>query len=62
MKESPATGDIPVFFFSVVMARDRCVEVGADGFMLKPLEQDLLLDRVGDILDSRVTVLPQRSR
>lgn len=62
LKESPATGDIPVFFFSVVMARDRCVEAGADGFMLKPLEQDLLLDRVGDILDSRVTVLPQRSR
>ncbi len=62
LKENPATGDIPVFCFSVVMARDRSLEVGADGFMLKPLEQDLLLDQVREILDSRIRVLSQRSR
>jgi DNA-binding response OmpR family regulator len=62
LKENPATGDIPVFCFSVVMARDRCLEAGADDFMMKPLEQDLLLERVRDILDSRVTPLPQRIR
>ena len=62
LKESPDTRDIPVFCFSVVMSRDRCVEAGADGFMLKPLEQDLLLDRIRDILDSRVTSLPTRLR
>lgn len=61
LKENQATGDIPVFCFSVVMARDRCVEAAADGFMLKPMEQDLLLERVREILDNRVTVLPQRS-
>jgi DNA-binding response OmpR family regulator len=38
------------------------VEVGADDFMLKPLEQDLLLDRLRELLDSRVTPLPNRGR
>ncbi len=62
LKGNAATGDIPVFCFSVVMARDRCLEAGADGFMQKPLEQDILLDRVRDILDSRVTPMSHRSR
>ncbi len=62
LKDDPITGDIPVFCFSVVMARDRCMEAGANDFMLKPLEQDMLLDRIRDILDSRVRTLPNRSR
>src|SRR5512133_2295218 len=62
LKDAPDTAAIPVFCFSVVMSQDRCVEAGADGFMLKPLEQDLLLDRVREILDSRVTPLPSRPR
>lgn len=60
LKESPEASDVPVFCYSVMMARDRSVEVGADGFMLKPLEQDLLLDRIREILDSRITPLPNR--
>ncbi len=62
LKEDPATADIPVFCFSVVMARDRCVEAGADGFMLKPLEQELLLESIRDILDGRMKLLPTRFR
>ena len=62
LKDDSDTRDIPVFCFSVVMSRDRCVEAGADAFMLKPLEQGLLLDSVRDILDSRVTPLPSRPR
>lgn len=62
LKEDPETADIPVFCFSVVMARGRCMEAGADGFMLKPLEQDLLLERIRAILDSRITPLPNRGR
>lgn len=62
LKEDPIAGEIPVFCFSVVMARDRCLEAGADGFMSKPLEQDLLLDCIRRILDSRITPLPSRSR
>lgn len=62
LKENPETREIPIFCFSVVMSRDRCVEAGADGFMLKPLEQDLLLERVRHILDGRVMLMPSRPR
>jgi DNA-binding response OmpR family regulator len=62
LKEDSTTGDIPVFCFSVVMSRDRCMEAGADEFMLKPLEQDILLERIHEILDSRVRPLPNRFR
>lgn len=62
LKQDPAIREIPVFCYSVVMARDRCMEAGADGFMSKPLEHDLLLDAIREILDSRVTPMPGRSR
>jgi DNA-binding response OmpR family regulator len=62
LKDGPDTADIPVFCFSVVVARDRCLEAGADGFMLKPLEQDLLLDRIRELLDDRVTPMLHRGR
>jgi CheY-like chemotaxis protein len=54
LKTDPATSGIPVFFFSVMMARDRCLEVGADGFMLKPVEQELLLERIQEAAQARV--------
>ena len=57
LKADPATADIPVFCFSVLMSRDQCLEAGADGFMLKPVEQELLLERIREVLDSRVTRL-----
>ena len=62
LKSDPATSDIPVFCFSVLMARDQCIEAGADGFMLKPLEQDVLLERVREVLNSRVTRFPRQPR
>lgn len=62
LKSDPATAGLPVFFFSVLMARDQCLEAGADGFMLKPTEQDQLLEMIRDILDTRVTPLRQRPR
>jgi DNA-binding response OmpR family regulator len=62
LKADPITADIPVYYFSVVMARDRCVEAGADGFMLKPTEQGELLNRIREVLSSRVTQLRRRAR
>ncbi len=62
LKEDPTTSHIPVYCFSVVMARDRCLEAGASGFMLKPIEQELLLARIREVLNSRVTRLPHRPR
>ncbi|HEX2986679.1 MAG TPA: response regulator [Chloroflexota bacterium] len=61
-KSDPATAEIPVFFFSVLMARDRCVEAGADGFMLKPTEQEQLLEQLRQLLNSRVTKLHRRAK
>lgn len=59
IKQDPETSGIPVLCFSSLMARDRCLEAGADGFMLKPVERDLLLDRIRGILDK---VRPIRRR
>jgi DNA-binding response OmpR family regulator len=60
LKADPATAGIPIFFFSVLMAHDRCLEVGADGFMLKPVEQELLLERIRKAVRTRgMRRLPQ---
>jgi len=53
---------MPVFFFSVLMARDRCIEAGADGFMLKPIEQDRLIEQVREVLNNRVRRLRRREK
>ncbi len=62
LKGDPITSEIPVFYFSVLMARDRCMEVGADGFMLKPVEQELLLKRIREVLNRQVRQLPPRPK
>ncbi|HEX2923467.1 MAG TPA: response regulator [Chloroflexota bacterium] len=61
LKGDPSTRDIPVFVFSVLMARDQCLEAGADGFMLKPVEQEMLLNHIQEILNNRVCRLPSRA-
>ncbi len=62
LKADPTTAGIPVYCFSVVMARDRSVEAGADGFMLKPTEHGQLLSRIREVLSSRVTQMRRRAR
>ncbi len=62
LKGNPATVNTQVFFFSVLMARDRCLEAGADGFMLKPIEQEELLARIREALNDRVRQLPRRAK
>lgn len=46
IKLAPATSDIPVLVLSVLNASDRAHLAGADGFMLKPIEQRRLLAAV----------------
>lgn len=46
IKLAPATSDIPVLVLSVLNASDRAHLAGADGFMLKPIEQRRLLATV----------------
>ncbi len=62
LKDDPSTAATQLFFFSVVMARDRCLEAGADGFMLKPVEQEDLLTRIREVLNDRVRQLPRRAK
>ncbi|HKO99805.1 MAG TPA: response regulator [Pyrinomonadaceae bacterium] len=47
------TKDILVMIFSHLQAQDRATEAGADAFLRKPLEEELLLETVGRLLDPR---------
>lgn len=55
IKLAPATSDIPVLVLSMLNAHDRAHLAGADGFMLKPIEQSRLLTTV-----QRLVVRPAR--
>ena len=50
IKNDPATCHIPVLFFTVLLAEERAAQVGADGFLLKPLRRDILLDTIYRLL------------
>lgn len=50
LKSDPATRRIPVLFFTVLLAEERAAQVGANGFLLKPLRKDALLETVHRLL------------
>jgi CheY-like chemotaxis protein len=50
LKSDPATKSVVVLIFSHLNAEDRAREAGADAFMLKPLNEELLLDTVKKLL------------
>ena len=52
LKNDPATHHIPVLFFTLLLAAERAAQVGADGFLLKPLRKDTLLDTIHRLLAS----------
>ena len=51
-------GDAPVIAVSVLEARDRAIEAGADAFLLKPLEPLQLVSTVRDLLGSSAFLRP----
>ena len=53
IKTDPVTKDILVMIFSHLQADDRAAEAGADAFLSKPLDEELLLSTVEGLLDSR---------
>lgn len=50
IKKDPATRHIPVLFFTLLLAEERAAQVGADGFLLKPLRRDVLLETIYRLL------------
>lgn len=50
LKSLPETRNIPVLFFSLLLAEERAVQVGADGFLTKPLGREALLKSIRSFL------------
>ena len=50
LKSDPATRHIPVLFFTLLLAEERAAQAGGDGFLLKPLRQEALLEMIDRLL------------
>ena len=53
IKSDPATKEMLVMIFSHLQAEDRATEAGADAFLEKPLNEELLIDTLQKLLDMR---------
>ena len=53
IKSKPETKDMLVMIFSHLHAKDRAVEAGADAFLIKPLDEELLIQTVERLLSLR---------
>ena len=53
IKTNPDTKEILVMIFSHLHAEDRATEVGADAFLLKPLDEELLVGTLEKLLTLR---------
>lgn len=53
IKSQPETKDMLVMIFSHLQAEDRAYEAGADAFLTKPLNEELLIQTVETLLGSR---------
>ncbi len=50
IKNDPQTSHIPFMFFTWLMARERALQVGADAFLLKPLDAQTFLKTIQRLL------------
>ncbi len=50
IKSDPKTKDILVMIFSHLQADDRAREAGADAFLAKPLDEELMIETLGKLL------------
>ncbi len=50
LKSDPATKSIVVLVFSHLQAEERALEAGADGFLIKPLDETGLIEMVARLL------------
>ena len=61
IKASPLTSHIVVLIFSHLHAEDRALEAGADAFLVKPLNEQSLIETVEQLLHSARTKGAQNS-
>jgi two-component system cell cycle response regulator len=59
IKANPETRHILVIVVSILAARARANDAGADGFLLKPLAQHRLIAMVQGLIEKRSLVPPQ---
>lgn len=53
IKSDPATKEMLIMIFSHLQAEDRAYEAGADAFLEKPLNEELLIETLQRLLDIR---------
>lgn len=53
VKADPATRDVAVLIFSILLAEDRAREAGADSFLRKPLAEKRLVETVRELISAR---------
>jgi CheY-like chemotaxis protein len=53
LKSDPETRSIVVLVFSHLHAADRALEAGADAFVVKPIDEDNLIEIVSKLLEFR---------
>ncbi len=56
LKESPTTKGIMVLIFSILAARSRAEEAGADAFLMKPLAERRLVETVRELMVLRESI------
>lgn len=53
LKSDPRTRSIVVLVFSHLYAEDRALEAGADAFIVKPIDEERLIETVSKLLEIR---------
>lgn len=51
LKSDPATREIPVLLFTLLLAEERGRQAGADAYLQKPLRGELLLSTIEQLLE-----------
>lgn len=46
LKSDPSTKNIPVLFFTLLLAEERAIQAGADGFLLKPFRKETFINEI----------------
>jgi len=57
LKSDPVTSSIVVLVFSHLHAEDRALEAGADAFIVKPIDEEHLIDTVSKLLETTKKVV-----